>query len=69
MNIGPSIPPRPVLTWRGKLRLRPAHRAGRADDAPSKDVLADLPPELSPELSLVLAARHGQENVVEALVV
>lgn len=40
---------------------------GRADDAPSKDVLADLPPELSPELSLVLAARHGQENVVEAL--
>jgi len=30
-------------------------------------ILESLPKELSPELSLVLAARHGQQNVVEAL--
>lgn len=42
---------------------------GRAAEAEAagREAVAQLPPELSPELSLVLASRHGQRHVVEAL--
>lgn len=44
-----------------------AKRAQPVAPEERSELLKDLPPELSPDLSLVLAARHGQDNVVQAL--